>query len=207
MSAGLPTGHVPRPAYLMGKYLTSPVTPSKRKLVTDTGIERAGKRRDALALHKAGHTYDQIAEELSVGPKAAQTLVREAVKALTSELNEETLDERKAMALMQLNDLYVIASRERDMYLDETTLFRQTEGKEGKINSVDVLIDIQDHILRIHAAKTKLLGLNAATKVEATGAVMVGMADLQKIQAAMEANNTPIADIEVKQLDNPDASE
>ena len=72
---------------------------------------------------------------------------------------------------------------------------------------MSVIIDIQDHMLRIHTAKTKLLGLNAATKVEATGAVMVGMADLQKIQAAMEANNTPIADIQVKQLDDPDASE
>ena len=177
-----------------------------KKPTTDLGLVRAEKRRDALALHKAGKTYDQIAEELSVGPKAAQVLVREAVKALTSELNEETLDERKAVALMQLNDLYVIASRERDMYLDETTRYRESQGAEGKINDMSVIIDIQDHMLRIHTAKTKLLGLNAATKVEATGAVMVGMADLQKIQAAMEANNTPIADIQVKQLDDPDAS-
>ena len=177
-----------------------------KKPTTDLGLVRAEKRRDALALHKAGKTYDQIAEELSVGPKAAQVLVREAVKALTSELNEETLDERKAVALMQLNDLFVIASRERDMYLDETTRYRESQGAEGKINDMSVIIDIQDHMLRIHTAKTKLLGLNAATKVEATGAVMVGMADLQKIQAAMEANNTPIADIQVKQLDDPDAS-
>ena len=55
-----------------------------KKPTTDLGLVRAEKRRDALALHKAGKTYDQIAEELSVGPKAAQVLVREAVKALTS---------------------------------------------------------------------------------------------------------------------------
>jgi predicted transcriptional regulator len=168
------------------------------ELAEQRSVERAGKRRDALALHKAGKTYDQIAEELSVGPKAAQTLVREAVKALTSELNEETLDERKAVALMQLNDLYVVASRERDMYLDETTLFRQTEGKEGKINSVEVLIDIQDHMLRIHTAKTKLLGLNAATKIEAKGAMVVGLAELQKIQEAIDANESPVIDLPPK---------
>jgi hypothetical protein len=164
----------------------------KHTPTTDAGIERAGKRRDALALHKAGHTYDQIAEELSVGPKAAQVLVREAVKALTSELNEETLDERKAVALMQLNDLFVIASRERDMYLDETTLFRQTEGKEGKgkINSMAVLIAIQDHMLCIHTAKTKLLGLNAATKIEAKGTAIIGIAELQQIHEALDAMDT-----------------
>jgi hypothetical protein len=151
-------------------------------------IVLAQQRRDALALHKAGKTYEDIAEVLYVSVSTAKRVTREAVRALAGELVDTTPDEHRAVALMQINDLYCVASAERDVYMAETKAFRETEGREGKIPSLGILIDIQEHMHRLLGTKAKLLGLNAALKVEGSGAAMIGLADLQKFQAAMDAN-------------------
>lgn len=153
----------------------------------------AGQRRDAIRLHKAGKTYDEVGEALGLSETAAKKVVRDAVRLLTAELAENTLEEHKAVALAQLNDLYYVAACEREMYCTEVKQYRESEGREGKVPAWAVLQDIQDHLLRIHGAKTKLLGLNAATKVEASGTALVGLADLQQIHDAILANEAPIA--------------
>ena len=131
-------------------------------------IVLAGQRRDALRLHKAGKTYDEVGEELGLSELQAKKIIRDAVKLLAAELADNTVEEHKAVALAQLNDLYCVADREREIYCAETKEYRDSEGARGKIPAVDVLIDIQEHMHRLLGTKAKLLGLNAATKVEAT---------------------------------------
>ena len=149
-----------------------------------TAIVQAERAKTALEMRRDGGSYSDIAKALGTTIPKVQEIVRNAIQAIP----EEAANEMRALAAARLDQALQKAMDELDVYEKETREFRANNGLAGKIPHIPLLIDLQDHVLRIEAQRAKLFGLNAAVKVEGSGVALVGIADLLKAQEAMDSN-------------------
>lgn len=150
-------------------------------------IVKAERTRDALTMRKNGMDYRSIGEALGISAVSAQHMVRDAIAAIP----EEAADDMRSIMSSRLDQMLERTLKEMDTYDKETTEFLASNGMAGKIAKPAVLVEIQDHILRIEAQRAKLFGLNAAVKVEGSGVALVGIADLLSARDA-EDDGCPV---------------
>src|SRR5579884_1106966 len=108
-------------------------------------IEAAQRRLNALTLRKAGQTFEAIGEALGVSAVRAFQLVDEELRAINAQRAEQ------AAELIRLE-------QER---LDALQSAVWPKAESGDLDAVSV-------VLKISARRSKLLGLDAPTKIAPT---------------------------------------
>lgn len=142
----------------------------------------AERRRKALALRRAGATYDQIAEALEVSVARARSYVDEAIEAINKEIGESAAEVRTIEA-------------ER---LDEMMRILWPKVREGNLKAMD-------RVMRIMERRSRLLGLDAPQEHHHSGEVQhqlgVERADVAELERVwndtVDADATEIPDAEL----------
>ena len=119
-------------------------------------IKSTEKTLRALDLRRKGFNYSQIAEKLEVARVTACRYVLSEIENLADQCQEGAKHVRD-LELQRLDDLYLVARK------------AIAEGSETAI----------DRCLRIMERRAKLLGLDAAERVEHSGATIVIVDDIQ----------------------------
>ncbi|MEM0953315.1 MAG: hypothetical protein AAGI24_04165 [Pseudomonadota bacterium] len=118
---------------------------AKRQAARSRAAAAADRRLQALEMRKMGMTYDAIAKQLEITPSAAHKAVRKALEQV-QRLSDETAEELRAIELERLNRM-------------QTGLWQKATS--GSAQAVD-------KVLKIMERRSKLLGLDAPTKIAKT---------------------------------------
>ncbi|MFF4479461.1 hypothetical protein ACFY1A_20915 [Streptomyces sp. NPDC001520] len=142
--------------------------------------ETAARDAEAARLRARGMTYRAIAAELEMDVHS----VHDAVKRALKEIVQEPAEDVRRMELERLDVLYEAAARvlEREhVTVSQGKIIYQ--GPDPLLDDGPVLQAI-DRLLRIQERRSKLLGLDAATKTQVSGGVkyeIVGV-DMDKLR-------------------------
>lgn len=104
----------------------------------------------AFEMRKQGYTFQQIADSLGVTDLGAHKMVMRTLERLATQ-TAETAEQVRAMEIERLNELWRHA-------------WEQVEN--GELRAIDVCLNIQNR-------RARLMGLDAATKVDLSGTVGV----------------------------------
>lgn len=115
----------------------------------------------ALALRRAGTSYQQIGEALGITPSGAYRSVARVLARLRK-TSDETAEEIRQQELMRL---------------DEMQFALYPTARRGDVKAVET-------ILKIQARRAKLLGLDAPEKLQHSGAIATTYAEWVKMNAA-----------------------
>ena|SRR5579884_2523652 len=108
-------------------------------------VEAGQRRLNALTLRKAGFTFEAIGQALGISPQRAFQLVDEELRAISAQRAEQATE-------------LVRMEQER---LDELQAAVWAKAKGGDLDAIAV-------VLKISARRSKLLGLDAPTKIAPT---------------------------------------
>jgi predicted DNA-binding protein (UPF0251 family) len=121
---------------------------------TPAKLTAAERRVESLRLRKKGFSYFEIGRRLGVSSRTAHRDVKKHLDEIAQTCTEEA-EEVRCIELQRLDELYVIA---------------WSKIKAGSETAID-------RCLRIQERRAKLLGLDAAMRVEHSGAVGVTIID------------------------------
>ena len=113
----------------------------------------AERRLKAISLRKAGHAWESVGAQMGITQQAAQQLVK---RALAATMREATADLR-ALEVARLDDLLL-------------ALYSLATSNDPELPLTRLQLEAQDRVLRIMERRAKLLGLDAPSKQEITGA-------------------------------------
>lgn len=154
---------------------------------TSSRVIAAERRRNALGLRRNGATYGQIAEALEVSVATAHRYVKQALDALEQE-TKETATEIRNLELERL-----------DYMLRVLAPLVEQAAKDGDYRPMQMQLRVQER-------RARLLGLDAATKHDHSGAVTVEhnierseIDDLEKMwrESAIDADGEEIPPAEL----------
>lgn len=128
----------------------------------------ADRRKEAFELRKRKMPYRKIAEVLDVSVSTAFSYVEEYWKELEA-ATKETAEQVRNQELETLDEL---EARWAPLALHEgLNVSKLIEGPDGEVKHIrledyDAGLKAVDRLLKIHERRSKLLGLDAAQKVE-----------------------------------------
>ena len=125
--------------------------PDKQK-TTAASIRNRIRRHTALKMRKEGRTYPEIGEELGISKQRANQIVRAELEIINKDLAEE-VEELRRLELERLDALF------RKAFEAATT--------GGSVLLFDP--KATEACLKIMDRRTKLLGMDAPTKIEEVG--------------------------------------
>lgn len=159
-------------------------------------MDQAERDAEAARLRSRSMSYREIAKTLDVDVHTAHDMVKRAMAAVVREAGEavialelEKLDRAEAAVLTVLEAKHYTVSNGQLIYIggkrvkDEVSGRWFTEGGEPLYDDAPVLAAV-DRLVKISESRRKLLGVDAAQKMETTGVVryeLVGV-DIDKLR-------------------------
>lgn len=143
-------GHSGKPRGGRGRFIKSPST--------------AKRDAEAARLRAEGKTYDEIAEALKFSDRS---LARRAVERALAVAVREPADELRHLELIRLDALWMQAAKVMTTEHLTVNQGRVIEGPDGLPLKDDApVLSAIDRLLKIMERRAKLVGLDAASKVE-----------------------------------------
>jgi hypothetical protein len=137
-------------------------------------LDTAERNAAAARMRHDGHTYQAIADELGY---ASQGAAYDGVKAAMLAVVAEPAAEVRQMELDRLDELWqaaVTVLRKRHLAHSGGKLVEAIiDGAEVQLEDSKPVLDAIDRLLRIQARRAALLGLDAPTKAEVGGKVVL----------------------------------
>lgn len=132
-------------------------TVTKRPKVTPAEMLKLEREAMVMDLRKRGYDYHQIAKKVGVGAQRCREIAREVMARMRDDLRESA----EEMRHLELERLDIATKVVMDELVPEPYL-------DGKGNLVQRAPDIEavPHLIRIQERRTKLVGLDAAQKVQ-----------------------------------------
>lgn len=147
------------------------------------------RKKEALELRREGKSYPEIAKELGCVTSAAHKMVQRALEKWTEECKEEA-EQTKAIELQRLDELV-------ERY--------HTQAKLGDIKA-------GEFVLKLMERRAKLLGLDAAVKVEGSLGIYQQLSDMSDAELEAQAARvglTVVKEVQAieEQINGADASD
>lgn len=154
------------------------------------GLPTAQRDREAAELRTQGHSYHEIAQRL--GYKHRESARRAVARALVDAVREPA-DELRQMELIRLDSLWVEAVKvlhAAHVTVSNGKVVTMTkDGEEVPVADDAPVLQAIDRLLKIMERRSKLLGLDAPTKVEVMSLDRIdqAIAELERELGAGEA--------------------
>jgi hypothetical protein len=146
------------------------VAPSKRISKQAELVER---RTEALRMHIAGHTWQQVSDRLGYSSAAhACTDAKKGLEALRAQ-QDQAAEDYRAIELARLDGALAVAVRimneQHVAHGNGKVVYRDIDGQQVPVVDNSISLAAADRVVKISESRRKLLGLDAPAKQEVTG--------------------------------------